>query len=80
MKLETLVMFHQHLVLQLTKMKNKKRHILFLLFISSISIYSQTSEELNNYVQSQIGIQNSHLFNGETYSIPIEFYLQKINS
>ncbi|CAM3842415.1 MULTISPECIES: hypothetical protein [Flavobacterium] len=49
-------------------MKNKKRLILFLLFISSISIYSQTSEELNNYVQSQIGIQNSHLFNGKTYS------------
>lgn len=49
-------------------MKNNKRLLLFILFFYSLFIHSQSSEELNNYVQSKTGIQNSLLFNGITYT------------
>lgn len=49
-------------------MKNNKRLLLFILFFYSLFIHSQSSEELNNHVQFKIGIQNSLLFNGITYT------------
>jgi len=49
-------------------MKNIKRFNLFLFLFISIQSHSQLVSEINNYVDSKIGIQNSYLFNGKTYS------------
>lgn len=49
-------------------MKNIKRFNLFLFLFISIQSHSQLVSEISDYVDSQIGIQNSYLFNGKTYS------------
>lgn len=49
-------------------LKIQKRYILFIFFFIVTPSQSQLITEINDYVDSQIGIQNSYLFNGKTYS------------
>lgn len=49
-------------------LKINKKYFFFLFFIIAIPSKSQTITEINEFVERQIGIQNSYLFNGKTYS------------
>lgn len=49
-------------------MKIKKKYLIPLFFLIAIPSQSQLVTSIKDYVDAQIGIENSYLFNGKTYS------------
>ncbi|WP_130735977.1 hypothetical protein [Flavobacterium sp. J27] len=58
-------------------MKILKEYLFFIFFLTTITLKGQSIKEINTYVDSEIGIQNSYVFNGKIYINPYKVLSKK---